>query len=367
MFRNALARIGEDYLLLGLLFALIPLLIIDQPSVGEVVGYVHWQTLMALAGLMLLSAGLASSGFLTHAGGWLLTRMATERRLAWVLVVFSALLAAVVTNDVALFVTVPLTLRLINDNDRLLGRLVIFQAFAVNAGSALTPVGNPQNLLLWRSSPAGFVDFTLAMLPLAGGLLLLVLALVPLAFSARPLLHQASITAERIDRRLATAALIGYPLFLGLVEAGFAPIAVGLMVALVALTRRSVLLNVDWTLLGVFALMFATLGIIADFPAVTDIAHRISQLPGGWLTTGTLLSQVISNVPAAILLDQLTGDWRAVAWGVNVGGFGLAIGSMANLIALRLARRPHLWGAFHAWSIPLVIAGWAVAMLANDV
>ena len=360
--RRALARASEDYLLVGLLVVLGPLLIWSPHSVGDLAGLVHWQTIVTLAGLMLLSAALERSVFLSRVGSWLLDRVPTERLLALTLVVFSALLAAIVTNDAALFVTVPLTVRLIAHDGALLGRLVIFQAFAVNAGSALTPVGNPQNLLLWQSSRVDFANFTLVMLPLAAWLLVLVIGLIPIAFRDRTMRTQERPTETAVDFPLAAGSLLGYPIFLFCVEVGVAPLALGLLVAAYAFTRRAVLRGVDWTLLIVFVLMFLTLGVLAELPLVATAADVITQLPGAWLTSGTLISQVISNVPAAILLDRLTDDWRAIAWGVNVGGFGLAIGSMANLIALRLARRPRLWLEFHAWSLPLLGLSWIGAL-----
>ena len=83
---------------------------------------------------------------------------------------------------------------------------------------------------------------------------------------------------------------------------------------------------------------------------------------GGLFTAAVLLSQLISNVPAAILLAEFSSDWRLLAWGVNVGGFGLAIGSLANLIALRLAGEPGLWLRFHVWSIPVLLLSWLLGL-----
>ena len=71
----------------------------------------------------------------------------------------------------------------------------------------------------------------------------------------------------------------------------------------------------------------------------------------------------MSNVPAAIFLAPFTDDWRGLAWGVSVGGFGLAIGSLANLIALRLARQPGLWLEFHLWSVPMLILALTIGTL----
>jgi Na+/H+ antiporter NhaD/arsenite permease-like protein len=96
---------------------------------------------------------------------------------------------------------------------------------------------------------------------------------------------------------------------------------------------------------------------LAALPAVAAAAAAadVDVVFGGVYVAGALLSQVISNVPAAIFLQGFTTDWVALAWGVNVGGFGLAIGSLANLNALRLARERGLWREFHLWSVPLLL------------
>src|SRR5690606_11347102 len=171
--RFFLGRLAEDRLLLTLLAGFGALLLLAPERTGELPALVDWRTIAALAGLLVLSRGLEDSGVLAHAGRWLLTHVHGERRLAATLVMFSAALAAVVTNDVALFIVVPLTVSLCGAARLPVGRLVIFEALAVNAGSTLSPVGNPQNLFLWQSSSAGFVEFALAMLPLAAALLLL--------------------------------------------------------------------------------------------------------------------------------------------------------------------------------------------------
>src|SRR5690554_6716657 len=118
-FRFFLSRLTEDYLLLALVVGLVPLLWAASPSLSELAGLVHWQTLAALTGFLVLSGGLEDSGALARCGVWLMGRFRTERSLALALVVFSWLLAAVVTNDVALFIVVPLTVALDRKSTRL--------------------------------------------------------------------------------------------------------------------------------------------------------------------------------------------------------------------------------------------------------
>ena len=347
--------------LLVILIGLTPALLwaVPMPLVS-LFGLVDWKTVGALAGLMVLSRGLEVSGLIDRLGRLVISRLHSERGLASALVVFAALLSAVVTNDVALFVTVPLTLGLARVASLPVARLVIFQALAVNAGSALSPVGNPQNLFLWQRSGTGFVEFTLAMLPIAAAMLVLVLALVPLAFGRARLALQDTTHQMEVQRGLMLISLAAYPAFLLAVNAGFATIGAGFVIGAFALAFRHVLRGVDWPLILVFVLMFINLGLLGRLPAVAVLATAAMEWPGGAYAFGAVLSQGMSNVPAAIFLAPFTEDWRALAWGVNVGGFGLAIGSLANLIALRLSRQRGIWRQFHLWSLPMFGASFAV-------
>lgn len=338
--------------LLVILTGLLPVMLWAVPTaLVDLAGLVDWKTVAALAGLMVLSRGLEISGLIDRLGRMVLTRLRSERGLAVALVVFAALLSAVVTNDVALFVTVPLTLGLARVVNLPMGRLVIFQALAVNAGSALSPVGNPQNLFLWHRSGAGFLEFAQAMLPVALAMLVLVIALIPLGFAKTRLDLRETTRQWPVRPPLMLVSLAAYPVFLLAVNAGFALIGASLVTGAFAIAFRDVLRGVDWPLLAVFVLMFVNLGLFGQLPAVAALANTAMAWPGGAYAAGALLSQGMSNVPAAIFLEPFTEDWRALAWGVNVGGFGLAIGSLANLIALRLGWQPGIWRQFHLWSL----------------
>ncbi len=258
--------------------------------------------------------------------------------------------------------TVPLTLGLARVVALPVARLVIFQALALNAGSALSPVGNPQNLFLWQRSGLGFVEFTLAMLPIAGAMLMLVLvlALAPIGFGQARLAMPDATRKLAVRQPLVLVSLVAYPVFLIAVNAGFALIGAGLVIGAFALAFRHVLRGVDWPLFQVFILLFINLGLLGQLPAVAALATAAMNWPGRACAFGAALSQGMSNVPAAIFLVPFTEDSRALAWGVNVGGVGLAIGSLANLIALRLGRQPGIWRQFHLWSLPMFGASLAV-------
>ncbi len=191
----------------------------------------------------------------------------------------------------------------------------------------------------------------------------MVLLLIPLAFRARRISAVPSAGPIILRRDLLGIALVLYPVFLVLVDRGLAvPAAVGILLFFLV-RHRGVLAGVDWLLLLVFLLMFLDLGMLARLPGVAALGPGVERLPGGFLTGGILASQVISNVPAAIFLEAFAPGWEALAWGVSVGGFGLAIGSLANLIALRLCREPGIWWDFHRWSVPALVLGWGVAVV----
>lgn len=331
-----------------------------SPSrVVEYPGLVDWPTLLALAGLMVLTRGVEASGALSVAARRLVLAIHTERKLALFLVGASALLSTFLTNDVALFVMVPLTLRLNGSGVPRacvpVTRLIVFEALAVNAGSALTPFGNPQNLFLWGRSGVSFVSFMRTMLPVVAIATVALLLLTHLAFSNRTLDVDGS-QVPAVDRRLLIVSLLLYAPFLVLIDIHRSAIACLTVLAVFALFARRVLAGVDWALLAVFALMFIDLRLAAQ----TDVVHRAIeaigvQSPMRLYATAVLSSQLISNVPAAILLTEYSRDWTTIAYGVSVGGFGLLIGSLANLIALRLAKDRRAWLVFHGYSVPFVL------------
>lgn len=197
---QALARsLADDVLLRILLLALAALALAAPDPVPGYPSLVDWRTVGTLLGLLILTKGIELSGWLPHVARRLVASMSSERRLSLLLVLATAALATVLTNDVALFVVVPLTLTL-KETTLPLNRLIVFEALAANAGSVLTPVGNPQNLFLWQLSHTGFGQFAWEMLPLTALLLAPLLLLTLLSFSGRRLDLPQTQAAEKTDR-----------------------------------------------------------------------------------------------------------------------------------------------------------------------
>ncbi len=317
---------------------------------------VDWQTVLTLAGLMMLTHAIQLSGALDNLAHRLLRRVATERALACLLVLFAAALATVLTNDVSLFVVIPLARSLHKLKPLPIKRLVIVIALAVNAGSVLTPLGNPQNLFLWQSSGVSFGAFAWALSPLAFVLTLSLLGLTALLFGVRPLDLSEDSAPQPVDSLLFAVTVCAFVAFVVLADLHHAAWALLAVVLGYGLWRRAVVLSVDAVLLGIFILMFIVLRAAAALPSVhAALAQWQLAVPAHLYLAGALLSQGISNVPATIVLVEFSHDWRVLAYAVSVGGFGIALGSLANLIAVRLSGERGMWGIFHAISLPFFV------------
>jgi di/tricarboxylate transporter len=351
--RRLVDSLRQDGLFLLLLALLAGLSALAPARMARYPALVDWPTIAALTGLLLLTKGLELAGAMDWLGHRLIALMATERSAALCLVTTAAALSTFMTNDVALFVVVPLTLGVCRITRLPATRLIVFEALAVNAGSALTPIGNPQNLFLWQLSHVSFGQFVLHMLPLVATMMLALLALTACAFRKSAIeVHDEAVQVP-VDRPLLAMSLALYLPFLIATELHHQGAAVlALMLALLALRPR-VLAQLDWGLLLVFVLMFIDLRLIAGLDAVRAAmpALGLDQPPHLYLA-GIAASQLVSNVPAAIALAEYSRDWRVLAYGVNVGGFGLMLGSMANLIALRMSGDRRAWIGFHLVALP---------------
>jgi di/tricarboxylate transporter len=351
---NTLLRsLREDTFFLILLAGLVLLSIFAPGRIASYGSLVDWPTIAALTGLLLLTKGLEVSGLLHRFGHVLVRWMATERATALCLVSAAALLSTVLTNDVALFVVVPLTLGVCRLTKMPATKLIVFEALAVNAGSALTPIGNPQNLFLWQLSQVSFGEFVWQMLPLVAMLMGALLLLTALMFGSRPVQARDDAKESALDRPLLAVSLSLYLPFLVATDMHHSGAAVAAVLALFLVLRPRVLAQLDWGLLLVFVLMFIDLRLIAGLGVVQDAMNslELGQLRHLYFA-GIGVSQIVSNVPAAIALAEFSKDWRVIAYGVNVGGFGLMVGSLANLIALRLSGDRRAWLSFHAYAIP---------------
>ena len=197
--------------------------------------------------------------------------------------------------------------------------LVALQTLAANLGSMLTPMGNPQNLYLYSRSGMGFGELCAVMLPyvLLSGICLLGLSVLRPSHPNAP---------PRVNTRRTN------PRRLGMWGVWFLLCLLGLFGAVpIFLRERPVLRAVDYSLLGTFAAFFLFIGNLSAIPWFQQLLSSVLQ--GREVLVSVLVSQVVSNVPAALLLSGFTEDWTGLLIGCNLGGLGTLIASMASLIS----------------------------------
>ena len=350
-------RLKSEWLLLMSAALVIVLAVLDPQPVASYQRWLQQPTLAGLLGLLIAIQGIRDSGLVQQAAIAMASRMHSLRSLGLLLVACSALLSMLLTNDVTLFLIVPLTVALGAVSNLPIARMVVLEALAVNAGSTLSPIGNPQNLLLWQVADVPFFDFVAAMLPAAtvmlGMLLVLGWCWLP---SARVDLDTRRIDDGGTSASLATFSCLALIGMVGLMEYGHAESGALAMLLVFGALRWRTLAGIDWLLLATFAAIFLGLGHLAELPLVVHALDRLDfSQPPTLYASGIIASQLTSNVPATVLLLERASDPLALAVAVNVGGFGLVIGSMANLIALRLGRQQHGVRLFHRVSIPFLL------------
>lgn len=370
MSSNTAARLLQPFLkdrfLHILLLAGVVMAALNPQPLPALAGFIDWRTIITLLGLMLLTKGVEVSGYFDFVGRKIINTLHSERWLALFLVFSAALLSSFLTNDVALFIAIPLTITLKKLSSLPIGRLIIFQALAVNAGSLLTPIGNPQNILLWSKSSLSFLDFIIQMAPFGAAMMVSLLVLTWFSFPARDIVKAPHTEGYPYQRPLLLSCVALYAIFLLCLDVGLPLYGLLAVFAGFLLLARRVLLQIDWSLIFVFIAMFIDVGLFTQLQAIQPWFADIARLgEGGVYALGIGLSQIISNVPATILLLNYVPSSQLVAYAVNAGGFGLAIGSLANLIALRMAGERKIWLKFHYYSLPLLawgaLLGWLLA------
>lgn len=305
------------------------------PPDGAYLGYLDLRTLALLYALMVVVAGLRHAGVFTLLAHRLCARAGSVRTMGITLVLLSFFSAMLITNDVALLTFVPFAVVVLGmaHQEKELIWVVVLQTVAANLGSVLTPVGNPQNLYLYSRYHLSMGDFFSATLPLW----LISLAVVLLLSLRLSRSHVEVFLGEEpeLDKKSLSLYLLLFALCLAVVLRliGWYVMLPLLILVLLILDRRR-LKEADFMLLLTFVCFFVFAGNLARVPAVEALLSRL--LLGRELVAGALVSQVISNVPAALLLSGFTENGRELLLGVNIGGLGTPIASLASLISLKL-------------------------------
>lgn len=325
---------NEVVLVIACILAVISSFIVTPDH--EYIQYIDFRTLGILFCLMAVMAGLQKTGVFTYLAERLTTNVRSARGLMFILIMLCFFFSMLITNDVALITFVPFTitvLRLIK-NEKLMIPVVALQTVAANLGSMLTPIGNPQNLYLYGRSGMHLGEFILLMLPYTA--LSFVLLTISILFCKKKTGVTVKLecnTSIKKDKRLIIYPLLFVLALLSVARILDYRITLIITAVVIAAADKKTLGKIDYSLLVTFIAFFVFIGNMGRIDVFRELLRGI--IGGRECVTSVVTSQVVSNVPAALLLSGFTDNIRELIIGTNIGGLGTLIASMASLISFK--------------------------------
>ncbi|MDO5859398.1 SLC13 family permease [Methanobrevibacter sp.] len=276
-----------------------------KPSVNYFY-YINWQTISLLFVIMVIVEVLKNLAIFERLVRKLLTKIKNTRGLVFVLVFTCFFSSIFITNDISLIIFVPFSIFALKKVDRsdLIILAISLQTIAANIGCMVLPIGAPHNIVMYTVSNISFESFFLLLLPyivVSILFLLILLFLIPSDDIALPKMYKIEFTSKNFFKR--------------------------------------VFLGVDYYLLLTFIALFILVGNLENISFFSFLFKK--WIIGNEVFCGVIASQVISNVPAAILLSGFSTNYEAIIVGINIGGFGTLIASMANLISYKILVREY--------------------------
>ncbi|MCB2299454.1 SLC13 family permease [Clostridium tagluense] len=297
--------------------------------------YIDFKVLFTLFNLMIIVGAFKDMKALDKIAIRLLTKFNNSRKISFILIFLTFFSSMLITNDVALITFVPLAL-IVSKRAKLNPmKLVIFQTLAANIGCALTPMGSPQNLFIFSYYKLTAFEFLEIMLPfvILGAIWLFILNLTQKN-------RKLDFNLDNVVIENKQTLLIFFALFLFILLSVFNIInyklATIITILAVILLNKNLLVKVDYILLLTFVCFFIFIGNLSSLPFIEHYAKGVLQNKTTTYFSSIILSQIISNVPCSILLGSFTSNWRELLLGVNIGGLGTLIASLASVISYKL-------------------------------
>lgn len=302
---------------------------------------IDFATLGILFCLMAVVEGFNKLGYIDQVAGVLVKRAKSLKMLILTMVLSSFFLSMLVTNDVALIIMVPFSIQVLHriGAGKQMIQTVVWETIAANLGSMMTPIGNPQNVYLYSFYKMNMKDFFMALLPYGVISLLLLLIVICLQVEkgngvtteGEAFAEAAVREKQKLLKTVVYCVLFACCLLTVLGKLSCI-ITFGLVVIIVVFLDYSLFRKINYGLLIKFAILFVLVGSVADIPMISSGLKGI--VSGNEFLAGVGLSQFLSNVPTAIMLSQFTTNGIELMLGVNVGGLGTLIASMASMISL---------------------------------
>ena len=302
----------------------------------EYIGYVDFRVLAILFCMMLVVSELVLLGVFDKLTNKLLSKVHSSRLVSLILVWLAFFMGMVLTNDVTLVTLVPFAIALMKsfDDRKTLTFTLILMTVATNLGSMQTPIGNPQNIYLFTHYQMEIGPFMLLLLPYSLCSLILVTIAVFILCKDMKIQHGKEKEEKKIPAVKVMICVVLFILSLLVVlRVIHFLIALGVLVIAMLIMDRKAFKGVDYTLLITFVFFFVFVGNMGRIDAVYNVISGIVDKSP--TLTAIVSSQVISNVPAALLLSAFTQNGEALIIGTNLGGLGTLIASMASLITYK--------------------------------
>ncbi len=304
------------------------------PFDKEYASYFDVKTLTCLFCVLAVVCALKNQNFFYLLALSIVKRFKTARKSVLVLIYVTFIGSMLIANDMALLTFLPLGYFVLSASnmDKYMAFTFIMQNIAANLGGMLTPFGNPQNLYLYSKFEIPNLEFMSIMLfPF-----LLAIALITVCCFIFVKSEQLEVKSGKVkmDRKKTALYLVLFGLSVAIVFRGI-PYWIGLAVIppVLLITDRKALMDVDYPLLLTFVFFFIFSGNMARIDIVREFFSMLMEK--STLLFSVLSCQIISNVPSAILLSQFTDNYRELLIGVNIGGVGTLIASLASLITFK--------------------------------
>ena len=271
-----------------------------RPSID----YINWDTIILLFAIMLVVEILKNLAIFEIGVRKLLAKISNTRELVLILVFTCFFSSIFITNDVSLIIFVPFSILTFKKVDRidLIVLTVTLQTIAANVGCMVLPIGAPHNIVMYTVSHIPFESFFILLLPyilVSVVFLMILLFFVPADKINLPKFNKIEFNGSNFFKR--------------------------------------VFWGIDYYLLLTFIALFILIGNLESIPVFKLLFKKL--IVGNEVLWGILSSQIISNVPAAMLLSEFSTNYESIIVGINIGGFGTLIASMANLISFKILVR----------------------------
>ncbi|MBQ0108836.1 MAG: citrate transporter, partial [Clostridiales bacterium] len=331
-FKRSLGFIKKNAVMFIALFAAAATCIII-PFDKEYVSYFDFKTLTCLFCVLAVVCALKDINFFYILARKIVILFKNARMCILALVYITFIGSMLIANDMALLTFLPLGYFVLTaaNKRKYMAFTFIMQNISANLGGMLTPFGNPQNLFLYTKFNIPNGEFVGIMAP---PFILAVILITVCCLFIKPEPLTLSDEKVELDFKKTTLYLILFALAIAIVFRGI-PYWIGLIVIPIVLifADRKALLEVDYPLLFTFVFFFVFSGNMARIDAVRNFFSGL--LEKNTLIFSVLSCQCISNVPSAILLSQFTANYKSLLVGVNIGGVGTLIASLASLITFR--------------------------------